>query len=100
MIASLSIVKLEVEPIQAALSLWMVVASFLTVKPHPDCILVTEPSVYNMRSYGLLFSSMRNFISDSVLPAGRSRQCFRKFVLPGASRRDAGIGFGIFPIPW
>ena len=48
---STSIVKLE-----AALSSWMVVAPCLTVKPHPDWSLVTEPSVYTVRSYSLLFS--------------------------------------------
>ena len=35
---------------------WMVVAPSLTVKPHPDWSLVTEPSVYTMRSCDLLFS--------------------------------------------
>jgi len=34
--------------------LWMVVAPCLTAKPHPDCFLLTEPSVYTMRSCGLL----------------------------------------------
>ena len=53
--ASTSIVKLGVETVQAALSLWMVVAPCLTVKSHPDWSLVTEPSVYTMRSCSLLF---------------------------------------------
>ena len=53
---STSIVKLEVEIVQAALSSWMVVAPCLTMKPHPDWSLVTEPSVYTMRSCELLFS--------------------------------------------
>ena len=34
--------------------LWMVVVPSLTVKPHPDWSSVTEPSVYIMRSCGLL----------------------------------------------
>ena len=38
----------------------MVVAPCLTVKPQPDRSLVTEPSVFTMRSCGLLFSSMRS----------------------------------------
>ena len=50
--ASTSIVKLEVETVQAALSSWMVVTPCLTVKPYPDWSLVTEPSVYAMRSCG------------------------------------------------
>ena len=45
MTASISIVKLEVETSQAALSSWLVVAPCLTVKPLPDWALVTEPSV-------------------------------------------------------
>ena len=48
--ASTSIVKLEVETVLAALSSWMVVAPCLTEKPHSDWSLVTEPSVYTMRS--------------------------------------------------
>jgi len=56
MTASASIVKLAVETVQAALSSWIVVTPSLTVKPHPDWSLVTEPSVYTMRSCGLLFS--------------------------------------------
>ena len=56
MTVSTSIVKLEVEIVQAALSSWMVVAPCLTMKPHPDWSLVTEPSVYTMRSCELLFS--------------------------------------------
>ena len=35
---------------EGALSSWMVVTPCLTVKPHPDWSLVTEPSVYTMRS--------------------------------------------------
>ena len=41
---------------EAALSSWMVVAPCLTVKPHPEWSLATEPSVYTMRYCGLLFS--------------------------------------------
>ena len=78
MTASTSIVKLKVEIVQAALSSWMVVTPYLTVKPYPDWSLVTVPSVYTMRSCVLLFSSMRNLISDSVLPASHSRQCSPK----------------------
>ena len=59
---------------------------------HSDWSLMTEPSVYTMRSWGLLFSS------DSVLPTGHSRQSFPSF-LAGASHRDAGISFGTFPTP-
>ena len=36
-------------------------------------------SVHYLRSCGFLFSWMRSLISDSVLPAGHSRQCFPKF---------------------
>ena len=54
--ASTTIVKLEVETVEAALSSWMVVTPCLTLKPHPDWSLVTEPSVYTKRSCGLLFS--------------------------------------------
>ena len=54
--ASTSLVKLEVGTVWAALSSWMVVAPLLTVKPYPDWSLVTEPSVYTVRSYDLLFS--------------------------------------------
>ena len=39
-------VELEVEIVQAALSSQIVVAPCLTVKPHSDWSLVTEPSVY------------------------------------------------------
>ena len=39
-----------------SLSSWIVVAPCLTGKPHPDWSLVTEPSVYTMRSCALLFS--------------------------------------------
>ena len=46
MTASTSIVKLEVETVQATLSSCMVIAPYWTVKPHPDWSLVTEPSVY------------------------------------------------------
>ena len=46
MTASTSTVRLEVETILAALSSWIVVAPCLTVTPHPDWSLVTEPSVY------------------------------------------------------
>ena len=39
--ASASIVKLDFETVQAALSSWMVVTPCLTVKPHPDwCVCV------------------------------------------------------------
>ena len=54
----LEAVQLEVETILAALSSWMVVAPGFTMKPEPDWSLVTEPSVYTMRSYSWLFSSM------------------------------------------
>ena len=79
--ASTSIVKLEFFflTVYAAVSSWMVVTPCWTVKPHPDWSLVTEPSVYTMRSCGLLFSWMRSLISDSVLPAGHSQRCFPKF---------------------
>ena len=70
----------------------------LTVKPHLGWSLVTEPSVYTMRSCGLLFSWMRSLISDSVLPLAILRSAFPSF-LAGVSHRDAGIGFGTFPIP-
>ena len=46
MTVSTSIVKLEVETIQAALSLWTVVAPCLTVMPHANWSLMTELSVY------------------------------------------------------
>ena len=46
----------------------MVVAPCLTVKPHPDRYLVTEPSVYTMRSCVLLFSSMRSLTLFCLLP--------------------------------
>ena len=42
MTAFTSIVKLEAETVQAALSSWIVVAPCLTVKPHPDWSLVTD----------------------------------------------------------
>ena len=64
--------------------LWMVVAPCLTVKPHPDRSLVTEPSVYTMRSCGLLFSSMRSL---TVFPAGHSRQCLPRFSGMSVSQR-------------
>ena len=62
--------------IEAALSSWMVVTPCLTEKPHPDWISVTEPSVYTMGSCSLLFSWLTSFISESILPAGHSQQCF------------------------
>ena len=65
-------------------TLWMVVAPCLTVKPHPDWSLVTEPPVYTMRSYGLLFSSIRSL---TVFPAGHSRQCFPRFSGMSVSQR-------------
>ena len=46
------------ESIYATLSFWTVVAPCFTLKPHPHCSLVTEPSACTMRSCGLLFSSM------------------------------------------
>ena len=78
MTASTSTVKLEVETVLAALSSWMAVIPCLTVKPHPDWSLVTEPSVYTTKSCSLLFPYMRSLISDSVLPAGHSQQSFPK----------------------
>jgi len=87
---STSIVKLEVEIVQAALCSWMVVEPCLTMKPHPDWSLVTEPSVYTMRSCELLFSWTKSLISESVLPAGRSRQCLYMF-LAGVSQREAEV---------
>ena len=48
---STSIVKLEVEIVQAALSSWMVVAHCLTAKPHPDWSGVSDPSVYTVVKY-------------------------------------------------
>ena len=68
----------------------------MTVKPHPDWSLVTEPSVYIMRSCGLLFSWMRSLISDSVLPVGH----FLAGVSHSHTHRDTGIGLGTFPTPW
>ena len=65
--------------IEAALSSWMVVTPCLTEKPHPDWTSVTEPSVYTMGSCSLLFSWLTSFISESILPAGHSQQCFPKF---------------------
>jgi len=51
-------------------SSWMVVAPCLTVKPHPDWSLVTEPSVYTMRSCGLLlflfFVFLLLFLSEKL----------------------------------
>ena len=38
--------------------------TLLDMKPHPDWSLVTKPSVYTMRSCGLLFSWMRSLICD------------------------------------
>ena len=67
----------------------MVVAPYLTVKPHIDWALVTEPSVHTMRSCGLLLSWMEAWsltpfcllaISDSAFPnflAGASRLTWR-----------------------
>ena len=52
----LHIVELETETVLAAVSSWMVAAPCLTVKPHPDWALVSEPSVYTMGSFGLLLS--------------------------------------------
>ena len=46
MTASTSIVKLEVEIVQAAMSSWMVVTPCLTAKPHLGWFLVTGPSVH------------------------------------------------------
>nr|WP_293885828.1 hypothetical protein [Thiolapillus sp.] len=43
--ATFSIVRLDVEPLKAALSSWMVVAPFFTQKPQPDFHLLTDPSV-------------------------------------------------------
>ena len=68
----------------------MVVAPYLTVKPHPDCSMVTEPSVYTVRSCDLLFSGMRSLISASVLPAGHLDSAFPRF-LAGVYYRDAEI---------
>ena len=91
---STSIVQLEVETVQAAPSLWKVVAPCLTVKPHPDWSLVAEPSVYTMRSCGLLVSWLWSLISGSVLPAGHCRQCFPKFSGRSFSqRRRDQIGY-------
>ena len=65
----------------------MVVAPCFTVKPHPDCYLVTKPSVYTMRSCGLLnvvflIKKFDNKYSDRSV------------------HRGAGIDLGIFPVPW
>lgn len=53
---STPIVKPEVEPVQTALSLWMIVTPCLKVKPHPEWSFATEPSVYTVRSCILVFS--------------------------------------------
>ena len=56
--------------------LWMVVEPWLTVEPYPDWSLVTAISVH----YEILrIAVFLTFISDSILPAGHSRQCFHKF---------------------
>ena len=95
--ASTSIVKLEVETVSAAMSSWMVVAPCLTVKPRPDWSLVTEPSVYTKRSCSWLFSWMRlSLISDSVFPAGHSRQCFHNFSAHCPTLADLSI----VPLLW
>ena len=39
----------------------------MTMKPHHDLSLVTEPTVYAMKSYGLQFSSVRSLILESAL---------------------------------
>ena len=63
------------------------------------CLLLTEQSVYTMRSCGLLFFeweawSLTSFcllaILDNVLPS----------FLAGMSHTDAGIGLGTIPTPW
>ena len=78
MTVSTSIVKMEVETVaDALLSSWMVAAPCLTVKPHHDWSLVTEPSVYAMTLSRLLT------IPDSAFP-----------------NFQAGIGLGTFPTPW
>ena len=78
--ASISIVNLEVEFVYyAALSSWMVVQPWLILKPHPDWFLVAEPSMYTIRSCGLLFLWMRSLISDSILLVGYSQHCFQVF---------------------
>ena len=84
MTASPSIVKLEV-----ALSSWTVVAPCLTVNPFPEGSLVTEPSVYTVRSCADCFACW----PFSTLPA------FPGF-LAGVCGGDAGIGVGTFPTSW
>ena len=76
---STSIVKMGVETVEdALLSSWMVVVTpCLTVKPHPEWSLVTEPSVYAVTLSCLLA------IPDSAFPSFQ-----------------AGIGLGTFPTPW
>ena len=65
--ASISIVKLEVETVWAALSSWMVVAPCWTVKPHPEWSVVTESLVCTVRSCGFRFSWLRTRISAGLL---------------------------------
>ena len=52
--------------------------------------MVTEPSVYTVRSCDLLFSGMRSLISASVLPAGHLDSAVPRF-LAGVYYRDAEI---------
>ena len=78
-----------------------VVAHCLTVKPHPDWSFVTEPSVYTMRSCGLLLLffewkawSLTLFCLLAIL------DCAFPSFLAGVSYRDARISLGTFPTPW
>ena len=53
-----------------------------------------QPSVYTITSCGFRFSWMRNLISDSVLPAGHSRQCFAKWCVSITTSLDQSV-YGI-----
>ena len=65
----------------------MVVTTCLTAKPHPDWSLVTEPSAYTSGSCSRLFSWLRSWISDSILPAGHSQQRFTRSSGSSVSQR-------------
>ena len=69
----------------------------LTVKPHPDWSLVTEPSVYTMRSCGTVFVNEK---LDLFCLLAFLDSAFPSF-LAGVSRIDAETSvWGTFPTPW
>ena len=88
----------RLRPYKPPLSSRMVVAPWLTLKPHPNWFLVTTISLH----YEVLQFAV--FLNEKLdlwlcLPAGHLDSAFIRF-LARVSHRHTGIGLGTFPTPW